>query len=138
LKCCGTRWHGLWHGPLKPLEQAKPGALKPSCKAVYTSSILVGAFLTARGRGELGSLGPEVNVTSFPAVKARRLLWILERKPLGYRVVRQSGSHRRLVSEGRNSFTFAFHDRATVPGHLVRKILIKDVGLSEREARQLL
>ena len=34
--------------------------------------------------------------------------------------------------------TFAFHDKATIPAGLVRKILIKDIGLAEDEARKLL
>jgi hypothetical protein len=34
--------------------------------------------------------------------------------------------------------TFAFHDKATIPAGLVRKILIRDVGLDEEEARKLL
>lgn len=38
------RWHGLWYASPKPLEQAKYASLKPSCKAVYTGSIPVGAF----------------------------------------------------------------------------------------------
>jgi predicted RNA binding protein YcfA (HicA-like mRNA interferase family) len=33
-------------------------------------------------------------------MKAKRLLAILERKPLSYRVVRQSGSHRRMEAPG--------------------------------------
>ena len=74
----------------------------------------------------------------FPSIKAKKLLGILERAPLDYRVVRQSGSHRRLESEGRPSFTFAFHDKATIRPALVRKILVKDVGLAEDEARKLL
>lgn len=71
-------------------------------------------------------------------IEAKKLLAILERTPLNYRVVRQSGSHRRLESEGRPSFTFAFHDKATIRPALVRKILVKDVGLAEDEARKLL
>jgi predicted RNA binding protein YcfA (HicA-like mRNA interferase family) len=74
----------------------------------------------------------------FPSIKAKKLLAMLERAPLNYRVVRQSGSHRRLESEGRPSFTFAFHDKATIRPALVRKILVKDVGLAEDEARKLL
>jgi predicted RNA binding protein YcfA (HicA-like mRNA interferase family) len=54
---------------------------------------------------------------------------MLEREPLGYRVVRRSGSHRRLESDAFPSLTFAFRDKATIPSGLVRKILIKDVGL---------
>jgi hypothetical protein len=34
--------------------------------------------------------------------------------------------------------TFAFHDKATVPSGLVRKILTKDVGLADDEPRKLL
>lgn len=41
-------------------------------------------------------------------------------------------------SPGYPPVTFAFHDRATVPGGLVRTILVDRVGLTEAEARQLL
>ncbi|HET8813887.1 MAG TPA: type II toxin-antitoxin system HicA family toxin [Solirubrobacterales bacterium] len=75
---------------------------------------------------------------SFPTLKAKRLLAVLERKPLSYRVVRQAGSHRRLQAAGRPSITFAFHDKATIRPALVRKILVNDVGLAEDEARKLL
>ena len=71
-------------------------------------------------------------------MKARRILAILERKPLGYRVVRQAGSHRRMEASGWPPIAFAFHDKATISGGHVRNILIKDVGLAEDEARKLL
>jgi predicted RNA binding protein YcfA (HicA-like mRNA interferase family) len=74
----------------------------------------------------------------FPSIKAKRLLAVLERKPLNYRVVRQAGSHRRLRSPDYPSLTFAFHDRATIPPSGVRKTLVDEVGLSEVEARKLL
>lgn len=74
----------------------------------------------------------------FPSVKAKSLLAVLERKPLGYRVVRQTGSHRRMEASGRPPLTFAFHDNATIPAGLVRKILVRDAGLAEDEARKLL
>jgi predicted RNA binding protein YcfA (HicA-like mRNA interferase family) len=77
-------------------------------------------------------------VNPFPSMKAKRLLAILERKPLGYRVARQSGSHRRMQSPDYPPLTFAFHDNATIPAGLVRKILVRDVGLAEDEARKLL
>jgi predicted RNA binding protein YcfA (HicA-like mRNA interferase family) len=77
-------------------------------------------------------------VSQFPTMKAKRLLAILERKPLGYRVSRQAGSHRRMEAPGRPPLTFAFHDNATVPSGLVRKVLVRDVGLAEDEARKLL
>jgi predicted RNA binding protein YcfA (HicA-like mRNA interferase family) len=71
-------------------------------------------------------------------MKARRLLAVPERQPLGYEVVRQSGSHRRMQSLDHPPLTFAFHDGATIPAGLVRKILVKDIGLDEEEARKLL
>lgn len=44
---------------------------------------------------------------------AKRLLTILEREPLGYRVARQCGSHRCMEAPGSPPFMFAFHDKAT-------------------------
>jgi predicted RNA binding protein YcfA (HicA-like mRNA interferase family) len=77
-------------------------------------------------------------VGRFPAMKAKRLLAVLERKPLSYRIVRRAGSHRRMESANHPPLTFAFHDNATISGGLVRKILTQDVGLAENEARGLL
>jgi len=74
----------------------------------------------------------------FPSMKGRRLLAILERKPLSYRVIRRAGSHRRLRSTDYPPLTCAFHDNETVPPWIVRKILLGDVGLGEDEARKLL
>ena len=71
-------------------------------------------------------------------MKAKDLLSVLQRSPLNYEVTRQTGSHRKMEADGRGSLTFAFHDRDTVPPGLVRKILVKDVGLTEDEALGLL
>jgi predicted RNA binding protein YcfA (HicA-like mRNA interferase family) len=71
-------------------------------------------------------------------MKAKQLLAVLERKPLSYRVTRQAGSHRRMQSPDYPPFTFAFHDKATIPSGLVRKILVREVGLAEDEARKLI
>jgi predicted RNA binding protein YcfA (HicA-like mRNA interferase family) len=71
-------------------------------------------------------------------MKAKRLLAVLKRKPLNYRVARQSGSHRWLLSPDYPPLTFAFHDSATVRPWVVRKILVGDVGLAEDEAQKLL
>lgn len=61
------------------------------------------------------------------------------RKPLEYRVERQRGSHRTLRSAaGFPDVRFSFHEGVTVPPGAVKKILIKDVGLSEQEALALL
>jgi predicted RNA binding protein YcfA (HicA-like mRNA interferase family) len=97
--------------------------------------------LVLPAKGRLGS--PKVKlgvrpVNPFPSMKAKRLLAVLERKPLGYRVARQSGSHRRMESLDYPPLTFAMHDKATIPAGLVRKILVRDVSLAEDEARKLL
>jgi predicted RNA binding protein YcfA (HicA-like mRNA interferase family) len=74
----------------------------------------------------------------FPSLKAKSLLAVLTGPPPHYRIARQRGSHRRLVAPGRPPLTFAFHASATIPPGLVRKILVRDVGLTEDEARELL
>lgn len=64
---------------------------------------------------------------------------MLQREPLGYEIVRQRGSHRRLRSRnGYPDIGFSFHGGVTIPPGLVRKVLVGDVGLSEDEARSLL
>jgi predicted RNA binding protein YcfA (HicA-like mRNA interferase family) len=57
------------------------------------------------------------------ASKAKELLKVLEREPLNYRVVRQSGSHRRLKAPGRPTITFAFHDGRSLAPSEVRAVL---------------
>ena len=74
----------------------------------------------------------------FPSLKAKQLLKVLEAEPLGYRVVRQTGSHRTLEAPGRPKLTFAFHDRATIAPGLIRQILVRRVGLAEEDALRLL
>ena len=74
---------------------------------------------------------------AFPSLKARRLLAILQAKPLEYRIVRQSGSHRRLEAQNFPPLTFSFHDNATIPSGQVRTILVKQVGLDVDTARGL-
>ena len=73
---------------------------------------------------------------NYPSMKSSDLLRILAY--LGYIEDRRAGSHRRLTANGRPDLTFAFHDGQTVPPGLVRKILAKDVGLSEVEIREIL
>lgn len=69
-------------------------------------------------------------------MKARELRRILE--SLGYRTVRQSGSHRHLECPGRRSVTFGFHDRQSLPPGLVRKVLMKEAGLTDEEIQAIL
>lgn len=70
----------------------------------------------------------------FPALQAPKLLRLLCRKPLSYKIERQEGSHRMLVSPDFPPFPFAWHDKQEVPPGLVRKTLCKDVELTESEA----
>jgi predicted RNA binding protein YcfA (HicA-like mRNA interferase family) len=70
---------------------------------------------------------------------ARRLLKVLTRPPLSYRVVRQSGSHRRLESSaGYPPLTFAWHDGVTIAPGAIRKLFVKKIGLSAEDALRLL
>jgi predicted RNA binding protein YcfA (HicA-like mRNA interferase family) len=76
-------------------------------------------------------------VPGFSSLKARRLRSLLERE-LGYKVVSNSGgSHRKMQADGRPAITLAFHDGQTIGPHLVRDILVKEVGLSIDEARKV-
>ena len=79
-----------------------------------------------------------MSATQFGSMKAKDLFALLRRRPLGYQVTHQTGSHRKLESDHYPPLLFAFHDRDTVPPGLVRKILTKDVGLSKQEALDLL
>jgi predicted RNA binding protein YcfA (HicA-like mRNA interferase family) len=74
----------------------------------------------------------------FPAMKARAFLAVLMREPLGYKIVRQRGSHRVLRAEGRPELRFSYHDKATVPPGVIRKYLVNEVGLNSKEAHDLL
>lgn len=74
----------------------------------------------------------------FPSMKAKALLAVLMREPLGYRVIRQRGSHRILRAPGRPSFVFAYHDRETLRPRQVRGLLTRDVGLDLTDARNIL
>ncbi|MHC9539180.1 MAG: hypothetical protein AB9903_06640 [Vulcanimicrobiota bacterium] len=75
----------------------------------------------------------------FPSLKARRVFAILKRKPLCYKVIYKAGSHRKMTSHsGYPDLEFAFHDKVTISGSIVRKILLYDVGLTEQEAINLI
>jgi predicted RNA binding protein YcfA (HicA-like mRNA interferase family) len=79
-----------------------------------------------------------VSVSAFPSMKGRDLLAVLRRKPLNYKIVRQSGSHRTLRAGGRPDLLFSFGNSTTIPPGLVRKILIQDIGLDPDEAHRIL
>lgn len=69
----------------------------------------------------------------FPSLKAAAMLAVLQGN-LGYRTVRQKGSHRRLEADGRPPLTFAFHPGDSLSPGVVRDILVKQVGLTQDEA----
>ena len=70
-------------------------------------------------------------------MKARELYRLLE-GCLDYQVIRQTGSHRTMKAPGRRTLHLAFHESQSIPPGLVRKILVKDVGLSVDDAKALL
>jgi predicted RNA binding protein YcfA (HicA-like mRNA interferase family) len=77
-------------------------------------------------------------VDEFPSMKAKRLLAVLMREPLCYRIVRQRGSHRTLHAPGRPLVVFGFHDKRTLMPREVRKVLTRDVGLDRQTALDVL
>jgi len=71
----------------------------------------------------------------FPAMKPSELLRVLGRLGYGEQMPRTSGSHRWLVADGRPRLLWAFHPSVTSIGPvMVRKVLVKDVGLTPSEA----
>ena len=48
-------------------------------------------------------------MSNWPSSKANRVLSALQR--IGWRIKRQSGSHKTMSREGWPDFVFAFHDR---------------------------
>jgi predicted RNA binding protein YcfA (HicA-like mRNA interferase family) len=64
---------------------------------------------------------------SFAASRARRVLAALLR--IGWRIKRQSGSHRTLEREGWDDFVFAFHDDDELGPRMLARIA-KRTGLS--------
>lgn len=77
-------------------------------------------------------------VPRFPSLKAKRLIRVLEARPLGYRIVSQKGSHRKLEAPNHPPITFAFHDNQTIRPSTVKDILCNQVGLAEDDALALL
>ncbi|HET9252283.1 MAG TPA: type II toxin-antitoxin system HicA family toxin [Candidatus Eisenbacteria bacterium] len=65
-------------------------------------------------------------MTAWPSTRARKVLAALER--LGWRIKRQSGSHRTLERPGWPDFVFAFHDREEIGPRMLAR-LAKHTGL---------
>jgi predicted RNA binding protein YcfA (HicA-like mRNA interferase family) len=83
-------------------------------------------------------VGLSATVAVYPSMKAAKFLAALAREPLGYKVTRQSGSHRTLEAPDRPVLHWSYHDKATVPPGVIRKYLETQIGLSESEALALL
>jgi predicted RNA binding protein YcfA (HicA-like mRNA interferase family) len=66
-------------------------------------------------------------VSSFPAKKARLVLAALEK--IGWRLKRQSSSHRILSRDGWADVVFAFHDDVEIGPKMLAKIA-KKTGLT--------
>ncbi|HXF54620.1 MAG TPA: type II toxin-antitoxin system HicA family toxin [Hyphomicrobiaceae bacterium] len=59
-------------------------------------------------------------MTDWPSAKARRVLAALLR--IGWRIKRQSGSHRTLSHDGWPDFVFAFHDSDEIGPRMLSRI----------------
>ena len=69
-------------------------------------------------------------MSRWPATRARRVLAALIR--IGWRIKRQSGSHRTLARDDWPDFVFAFHDGDEIgPAMLAR--VARHTGLSPRD-----
>ncbi|MBS0457721.1 MAG: type II toxin-antitoxin system HicA family toxin [Proteobacteria bacterium] len=69
-------------------------------------------------------------MSQWPSVRAAVLLRALLR--IGWRLKRQSGSHRVLSRAGWNDFVFAFHDGDEIGPRMLARIA-KHTGLSPRD-----
>ena len=65
-------------------------------------------------------------MSRWPSARARRVLRALLR--LGWRIKRQSGSHRTLVRDGWPDYVFAYHDDQELGPRLLARIA-KHTGL---------
>lgn len=59
-------------------------------------------------------------MSSFPSTKAKRVLSALGR--IGWRIKRQSGSHRTLQRESWHDIVFAFHDGEEIGPRMLTRI----------------
>jgi predicted RNA binding protein YcfA (HicA-like mRNA interferase family) len=69
-------------------------------------------------------------MSEWRSIKASRLLSALLR--IGWRIKRQSGSHRTLSREGWSDFVFAFHDEEEIGPRMLARIA-KKTGLRSED-----
>ena len=65
-------------------------------------------------------------MSAYPSVKAKRVLAALQ--SIGWRVKRQTGSHRTLARDGYPDFIFAFHDGEEIGPRMLSRI-VKNTAL---------
>jgi predicted RNA binding protein YcfA (HicA-like mRNA interferase family) len=69
-------------------------------------------------------------MSQWPSAKARQVLKAL--RGIGWKVKRQSGSHKTLVRDGWPDFVFAFHDRVEIGPKMLARIS-KHTGLKPED-----
>jgi predicted RNA binding protein YcfA (HicA-like mRNA interferase family) len=69
-------------------------------------------------------------VSTWPSTKASRVLSALQR--IGWRLKRQSGSHKTLSRDGWPDVVFAFHDRDEIGPRMLSR-LAKHTGLTPED-----
>ncbi len=69
-------------------------------------------------------------MSQWPAVKAKRLLAALF--GIGWKLKRQSGSHRTLSRDGWQDFVFAFHDGEEIGPRMLARIA-KHTGITPED-----
>ena len=71
-------------------------------------------------------------------MKGSELERLLKSSALRYRVVSRRGSHRKMESPDHPPILFSYHDGADIPPGAVKKVLMKDVQLDEKDAFRIL
>ena len=69
-------------------------------------------------------------MSQWPAIKAKRLLAAL--LGIGWKLKRQSGSHRTLSRDGWTDFVFAFHDGEEIGPRMLARIA-KHTGITPED-----
>ena len=69
-------------------------------------------------------------MSQWPAIKAKRLLAALF--GIGWKLKRQSGSHRTLSRDGWTDFVFAFHDSEEIGPRMLARIA-KHTGITPED-----
>ncbi len=69
-------------------------------------------------------------MSQWPSTMARRVLAALQ--GIGWKLKRQSGSHRTLAREGWTDFVFAFHDSEEIGPRMLARIA-KHTGLTPED-----